>query len=674
MQKNKIKKPIKQQRKQTDVKAKIVFPVNKNIFFYSTLALSFLITFILYILTLAPNISFEDSGELVTAAYTLGVPHEPGYPLFTIFGKIFSLIIPFGSIAYRVNLASAFFTSLAALLISWATVLIIEDTFITSNFWKKNNEKLLNILKYSIAFSSGLFFGLSFETWEQAVMTEVYGINSCFTALFILLALIWKRQETQEERKKYLYIISFVIALAFTNHTTSLMLIPIFGVFLLAVDYKIILNIKTVAKTILFFILGLTPFLYLPIAASQNPPMNWGNPGNITNFFRVIYRHQYNIDSPHTTERFTSQFKYYLSTLLPEQWYLLFIIFAIIGIFIIYKHNKKYFFFAIMFLLLSMPVTTYFTNFDISSNKLVNIENGALVSVFYIPSYMFLSILTGIGFFYLISIIKTSPKILYAIGCLCIIMAFSNTFKNYKKTDMSQYYYPQKYVENVFKVATPNSIVIGDWDPFCFPYFYFQYVENKRKDIVALDIMLLKRSWYIEMLKHNHPDFIKRSQTEVDNFLKAVEPFENGEQYDGNVIQSCYENMIYSFIDKNLANKEDVYITFLNNNEAIKLLNKYQRESILAAYKIPRDTTLSQINFDEADYDIFINDKNPDDRMVKRFKEYYGGTFATRGLLYESLKNKTESLKYYNLSLQFFKNNKSLQNTINQRIQALKSN
>jgi len=326
-----------------------------------------------------------------------------------------------------------------------------------------------------------------------------------------------------------------------------------------------------------------------------------------------------------------------------------------------------------MFLLFSMPLTTYFTNFDISSSKAVEIENGALVSVFYIPSYMFLSLLIGAGFFYLISLIKTPVRILYVIGCLCVIMGFSNALKNYKESDMSQYYYPEKFTDNIFKIATPNSIVIGDWDPYTFPFFYYQYVENKRKDIIALDIILLKRSWYIEMLKSNHPDFIKRSQTEVDNFLKAVAPFENGDKYDGNLIQSCYVNMIYSFIDKNLVNKKDVYITFIENQEVHQILSKYQRESVFVAYKIPTGNSMTKVDYKDFDFDIFMKDKNPDDRMVKRFIEYYGSLFADRAAIYENLKDNNEAIKYYNLAIPFFKNNKAILDAITQRIQLLKT-
>lgn len=79
--------------------------------------LVFLISFTVYLMTLAPTVYVGDSGELIAASYTLGIPHPPGYPLFTILGKIFITFIPIGSIAYRVNLLSAFFASSTVLLL-----------------------------------------------------------------------------------------------------------------------------------------------------------------------------------------------------------------------------------------------------------------------------------------------------------------------------------------------------------------------------------------------------------------------------------------------------------------------------------------------------------------------------------------------------------------------------
>lgn len=75
-----------------------------------------LISFIVYLLTLAPTVYWGDSGELITVAYTLGIAHPSGYPTYTLLGHLFTYI-PFGSIAWRVNLMSAVFASLAVMLL-----------------------------------------------------------------------------------------------------------------------------------------------------------------------------------------------------------------------------------------------------------------------------------------------------------------------------------------------------------------------------------------------------------------------------------------------------------------------------------------------------------------------------------------------------------------------------
>ena len=71
------------------------------------------VPFFFYVRNLAPSVTFEDSGELIAAAHGWGIPHAPGYPLYTILAK-FSTLLPLGdNIAYRVNLMSAVFSALA---------------------------------------------------------------------------------------------------------------------------------------------------------------------------------------------------------------------------------------------------------------------------------------------------------------------------------------------------------------------------------------------------------------------------------------------------------------------------------------------------------------------------------------------------------------------------------
>ena len=77
---------------------------------------------LLYVLTLAPEVTLEDSGELVTAAYYGGIPHPPGYPIWTLYGWLWTNLLPIGNIAWRAEVGNAVAESLAcgmvALLVS----------------------------------------------------------------------------------------------------------------------------------------------------------------------------------------------------------------------------------------------------------------------------------------------------------------------------------------------------------------------------------------------------------------------------------------------------------------------------------------------------------------------------------------------------------------------------
>ena len=92
--------------------------------------LSLLITFgiiwIIYLLTLAPEQTLEDSGELCTGAYYAGIPHPPGYPFWSVYAWFWTWILPFGNVAWRVEVGQSFAAAmgcgLVALMVSTAPV------------------------------------------------------------------------------------------------------------------------------------------------------------------------------------------------------------------------------------------------------------------------------------------------------------------------------------------------------------------------------------------------------------------------------------------------------------------------------------------------------------------------------------------------------------------------
>src|SRR5437879_3149835 len=96
-----------------------------------TFGVTAVLVFIGYFLTLSPDLTLEDSGELATGSFYAGVPHPPGYPLWTIFTWLFTVLVPVANVAYRVSIASAvsgaLATGLLALIVSRGSSMFIES-------------------------------------------------------------------------------------------------------------------------------------------------------------------------------------------------------------------------------------------------------------------------------------------------------------------------------------------------------------------------------------------------------------------------------------------------------------------------------------------------------------------------------------------------------------------
>lgn len=643
-----------------------------------TLALSFSIAFGLYLSTLAPTVTFEDSGELIAAAFNLGIPHQPGYPLFTLLGRVFSML-PIQNVAYRLNLMSALFSALGALFLTWTTLLLITEiraskafnTHLLGDHSKKSvknsgaiRSSQSDILPLAASLTAGILMSTAFENWEQSIITEVYGLNSMFTSLVLLLAVAWHRQPARQQgdhpsRWRIFLLISYVLGLTLSNHTTSLMFIPILFIYAFFEDRKFILNPKILISGAVFMLLGLTPYIYLPIASARNPLMDWGNPENWTNFWRTISRQQYGLGLHQNFGRFAAQLAAY-GDLLWQQWLPLFLLFAIIGLIVLFKFRRSYFYFMALFLFFAAPVTTFITDFDVSiPNPFIASEHKALVSVFYIPSYIGIALLAGAGIYYaavkLIRLAGGARLGEYAAALVFVALPLLFAHGNYSKLDMSNYYFTEDYAENIFSTVPDSGIVFNDWDPHYFPLNYYQFVEKRRLDILAIDQELLRRSWYIQWLKDHYPGFIRRSEREVQEFLLAVKPFEKGEPFDGNYIQSKYEGMIKSFIDHSMESGRDIYFTY---NPPPAITRRYFCESVVATLKLRKsDSTMTPVNSEALRLQRFIDDTVTGDRMSAAIKNYYGQLILVRAQQSEKLGDMQEALKWFTLAKKFFRDN-----------------
>ena len=211
--------------------------------------IAFCVPFFAYLATtptdLTDGLFGSDNGELITAAVTGGIPHPPGYPTWLVATRTFSLLPVGQTLAHRFNLFSVVCMSVAMLFL-----------FLTI-------QKALNN-KHTIPALAAVFSAAFVLTvWSQAVITEVYALNSLLLslALYVLCTL-----EYGQPSAKLVFGAGLLIGLAATTHLTSLFLLPLSALVL----RKRLIHLPLVGCG---FVVGLLPFGLLFLPAVESPQM-----------------------------------------------------------------------------------------------------------------------------------------------------------------------------------------------------------------------------------------------------------------------------------------------------------------------------------------------------------------------------------------------------------------
>lgn len=211
--------PTSEDSSPTEVPAKSDEPFFRRVDWMAAL-LATLISLGVYLYTLAPDVTLEDSGELAVGSMYAGVPHPPGYPMWTIYSWFFTKILPFSNIAWRVAVSSAVAAALScgllALMVSRGTQLILSGLETFKSLTKKT-ERGLSLCS---GLSAGLIFGFNGFIWSQAVIVEVYTLGILTFALTLALLMRWFYRPQQ---RLYLYLAYFVFGLCFVNHQTLIL-------------------------------------------------------------------------------------------------------------------------------------------------------------------------------------------------------------------------------------------------------------------------------------------------------------------------------------------------------------------------------------------------------------------------------------------------------------------
>jgi tetratricopeptide (TPR) repeat protein len=215
--------------------------------------LTFLLTFatvwIGYYLTLAPELTLEDSGELATGSFYAGVPHPPGYPVWTIYTWLWTVLVPFKNVAWRVALGEATGGALAAgllgLLVSRGSSLLIEgieDLKAMSGKWE-------SAICTVSGFVAGSLIGYNGFMWSQSVIVEVYSFSVASLMVVLLCLLRWIYAPHQY---RFLFYALFFHGICFTNHQTLIVAAMGIEVAIAAADFRMGRNLF-LGNSIIYF-------------------------------------------------------------------------------------------------------------------------------------------------------------------------------------------------------------------------------------------------------------------------------------------------------------------------------------------------------------------------------------------------------------------------------------
>ena len=527
------------------------------------------IAFVVYLFTLAPSVIQIDTGELAAVQATLGIAHPTGYPLYTIIGFLFSKIpLPFTTI-YQLNLLAALYCAIAVSVFTYTAKFILDNIEIFSTqkvinadkkkkqskkhkAEKKQSSKIFlefnEPIKILSAVLAGLALAFSKTFWFQSTSVEVYSFHLLLMSLiiFTLLKAYVKKEESEDniKSKSWLFF-AFFLALGFTNHMTTLLIFP--GVaYLYFNKWRFNKNsfLRIGLMLLVFLPVLVLIYSYFPIRASQQPFFNWGNPVDLERIIRHISGFQYQVWLFSSTEAAKEQLDYFIGNLISE--FSITILVVVFGIIVTFIKSRKLF----IFLFISFLFTVlYSINYDIND-----------IDAYFLLAYVSLSFFSILGFVKIFSELSNNKIVRSITVFVAALIITFQAYSNFSEVDQSKTYVYEDYTRTLLSSVEKDAIIFSyQWDYFISASYYYQFVENLRRDIVVVDKELLRRSWYYVQLDSKYPGLLDGIRKDVDPFLEALKPFERKENFDANLLEMLFRKLMTNLVATNI-NKRNFYV------------------------------------------------------------------------------------------------------------------
>jgi hypothetical protein len=440
------------------------------------------VTLTVYLFTMAPRLTWEhagrDGGDFITAARYLGVPHPTGYPTYTLLAWLFTRL-PYGSVAWRVHLLSAF-----------AGVGTVVLLYLTGRRLASEDDRIAAVLGAAVG---ALLLAFSPLFWGHSLIAEVYTLLLFFMALVLWLTLRWR------DGAGPLWLAAFAFGIGMGNHITLGFMVPL--ILLLLWSRREQLSWRGVVFSAVALATGLLVYAYLPWRASADPVINWGGADSLDGFLWMVTGQGYRrfffaLPGEKLLPRLGEWW-----TLTRAQFPLVAWALAALGLWDLRGRDVWLAGGTLLSAAISLVYSIGYNTTD--------------AFVLLLPVYFYAALWMGQGAVYLLVAVlrlrgpreRRNYYVALVIAGLLLLPLIS-LVEEYGGMDLTHDHGAENYALEALEAADPGSLILVGSDSHTFALWYYHYVEGVRPDVAPINYAMLNFDWYQDTVRVHHPDVV----------------------------------------------------------------------------------------------------------------------------------------------------------------------
>ena len=428
---------------------------------------AFVGVFFCYLPTLAHYLPGGDAGDLAAAACQSAVAHPPGYPLWVLLAKGM-LFFPLGGIILRLSLMSALLGSGAAALIA-------------ASLWRLQ-------LFWPLTLVGAALFSFASNTWLFAVTPEVFALNS----LLVMASFYAAVRAAPSAIGRWHLLCGLAAGLALANHHTSAALCGPIAISSLLGERSLASRVKGLMLVLSGVLLGVLPYVYLPLAGAGQSIYGWGDTTTFAGFWQHLLRTDYGtfkLASARTSASLGHNLWLYGTYLMKESCFLAPLL-LVLGLFGLFRRKvaargplRWAALLTVVYLLLFHAAANLYLEYDLHQQVL---------SRFWIMPQLIVAMVSAIG---LDEIARWREgwlrRPLLALSFALVLLL---PLLRYQSVDVSGDEVMERFAQADFAAMPAGSIALVR-DDLSFPLSYLKACEGVRPDVRLINRAFLTREW-----------------------------------------------------------------------------------------------------------------------------------------------------------------------------------